>query len=172
MRIAVLGNSGSGKSTLANWLASAMGAGLLDLDTVAWEPGKIAVPRSAEAAAEEVGDFCSRHENWVVEGCYAGLISITFAHDPLLLFLNPGEEQCVANCQSRPWEPHKYSSKTEQDERLAFLLSWVRQYYSRQGDMSLHGHRECFATYSGQKVEVTAKPRLDPPAPEVLAWLR
>jgi hypothetical protein len=89
----------------------------------------------------------------------------------LLLFLNPGEEQCAANCQSRPWEPHKYTTKADQDERLAFLLSWVRQYYTRSGDLSLAGHRECFDAYSGPKAEVTVQPALDPPAPEVLRWL-
>ena len=39
MRIAILGNSGSGKSTLANWLAESADLAVLDLDTVAWEPG-------------------------------------------------------------------------------------------------------------------------------------
>lgn len=39
MRIAILGNSGSGKSTVARWLAEHSGAALLDLDSVAWEPG-------------------------------------------------------------------------------------------------------------------------------------
>ncbi len=39
MRIAIFGNSGSGKSTLANWLAESADLAVLDLDTVAWEPG-------------------------------------------------------------------------------------------------------------------------------------
>ncbi len=41
MRIAILGNSGSGKSTLARRLAAEAFAAVLDLDTVAWEPGEI-----------------------------------------------------------------------------------------------------------------------------------
>ena len=41
MRCAILGNSGSGKSTLARLLAADDGATLLDLDTVAREPGQI-----------------------------------------------------------------------------------------------------------------------------------
>src|SRR5262245_4204986 len=59
MRVAIVGNSGSGKSTLASQIATAHGVESLDLDTVAWEPEKIAVPRSAEASAAEVAAFCS-----------------------------------------------------------------------------------------------------------------
>lgn len=155
MRIAVIGNSGSGKSTLARSLAAPSNAPVLDLDTVAWEPGQIAVARSPEAARSDVRAFCSSHEHWVVEGCYASLVNVALEFSPRLLFLNPGEEQCLANCRSRPWESHKYASKKEQDERLAFLLSWVSEYYRREGEMSLAGHRACFDAYSGAKEELT-----------------
>ncbi|MBK7598187.1 MAG: dephospho-CoA kinase [Acidobacteria bacterium] len=67
MRIAILGNSGSGKSTLARWFAARSGATLLDLDTVAWEPGQIAVPRAAQDAEAEVVSFCLKHPDWVIE---------------------------------------------------------------------------------------------------------
>jgi len=155
MRIAILGNSGSGKSTLAKWLVTRSGAMLLDLDTVAWEPGQVAVPRPAAAAEEDVRKFCAGTDDWVVEGCYANLMRVALRFDPRLLFLNPGEEQCVRHCKSRPWEPHKYSSKEEQDERLSFLLTWVGEYYRRDGEMSLAAHVECFRTYAGAKHEFT-----------------
>lgn len=151
MRIAILGNSGSGKSTLAQRLADNVGAAVLDLDTVAWEPGKIAVPRDPAAAAADVQAFCASHRTWVVEGCYAGLVAATFTFTPKLIFLDPGLEQCLANCRARPWEPHKYASKDEQDERLAFLLQWVADYYTRDGDLSLAGHRALFDAYAGPK---------------------
>ncbi len=157
MRIAVLGNSGSGKSTLARSLAERSGAPVLDLDTVAWEPGQIAVARSPEAAQSDVRAFCSSHEQWVLEGCYASLVNVALEFSPRLLFLNPGEEQCLANCRSRPWESHKYASKQEQDERLSFLLSWVSEYYRREGEMSLAGHSACFDAYSGAKEELTSQ---------------
>ena len=54
------------------------------------------------------------------------------------------------NCEARPWEPNKYGSKQEQDARLAFLLSWVADYYSRDGEM-LAGHRALFDSYTGAK---------------------
>ena len=163
MRIAILGNSGSGKSTLARWLAQRAGAELLDLDTVAWETGKIAVARAPEAAQAEVRAFCARNRQWVIEGCYASLVQIALESSPLLLFLNPGSDQCLANCRTRPWEAHKYKSKEEQDERLAFLLNWVSEYYTRDGDMSLKEHRRCFDAYRGRKVEFTSQPELDSP---------
>jgi adenylate kinase family enzyme len=164
-RLAILGNSGSGKSTLARSIADQWGIPVLELDMVAWEPGKVVVARSPEAAQSDVRAFCSRHEHWVVEGCYASLVNVALEFSPRLLFLNPGEEQCLANCRSRPWEAHKYASKQEQDERLAFLLSWVSDYYRRDGEMSLAGHRVCFDTYSGAKEEVISRGDLD-------EWLR
>jgi adenylate kinase family enzyme len=168
MRVAILGNSGSGKSTLAKWLAARSHAALLDLDTIAWEPNQIAVARSSEAAKADVRAFCSGHAHWVIEGCYASLVTVALDASPLLLFLNPGEEQCLANCRARPWELHKYASKQEQDERLAFLLSWVREYYTRDGDMSLSGHRACFDAYSGAKVELRTQFDPEAPPPEIL----
>jgi len=161
MRVAVLGNSGSGKSTLARALASQSHGALLDLDTVMWEPGQIAVARSADAAKADLQAFCADHEHWVVEGCYASLVAEALRYSPTLFFLNPGVEQCLANCRARPWEPHKYSSKQEQDERLEFLLSWVQEYYTRSGDMSLMAHRACFDAYSGAKVELKMQFEVD-----------
>jgi adenylate kinase family enzyme len=171
MRIAILGNSGSGKSTLARWLAAKVSAAMLDLDTVAWEPSQIAVAKPAGAAERDVQVFCNAHDNWVVEGCYANLVRATLAFSPTLVFMNPGEDQCIANCLSRPWEPHKYSSKAEQDERLHFLLAWVRQYYSRDGEMSFSSHAALFASYAGQKHELLSLLAREPPAQELLNLL-
>lgn len=171
MRIAIIGNSGSGKSTLARWIAETTGAPLLDLDTVAWAPGQIAVPREPHESHRAVTVFCEQHPHWVVEGCYANLVTAAMAFGPRLLFLNPGEEQCVRNCQARPWEPHKYPSKADQDRHLPSLLSWVADYYTRSGDMSLAGHVSCFAAYTGLKEELRTLPMLSPPSPEVMAWI-
>jgi len=144
---------------------------MLDLDTVAWEPGKVAVARAPDAAQADVEAFCTRNRHWVVEGCYASLVGVALNHAPRLVFLNPGEARCLANCRSRPWEAHKYSSRSEQDERLAMLLGWVSEYYSRGGDMSLTGHRACFDGYSGRKVELTTHLAFDPPSPDLLECL-
>ena len=171
MRIVILGNSGSGKSTLGHWLAARSQAALLDLDTVAWEAGQVAVARNADATQADVRAFCSQHSDWVIEGCYASLVGATFAFAPRLIFMNPGVEQCLANCRARPWEPHKYASREAQDEHLAFLSSWVAQYYIRGGDMSLQEHLRCFADYAGPKHALTAQPVLEPPGAQLLSWL-
>lgn len=157
MRIALIGNSGSGKSTLSRQLASAHALPMLDLDIVAWEPGKIAVARDPDAAARDVRIFCESSENWVVEGCYATLVRAALAHSPVLLFLEPGVEVCLANCRSRPWEPHKYESKQEQDQHLESLLAWVREYYSRGGELSLAAHQMLFDEYHGPKRKLTMR---------------
>ena len=151
MRIAIIGNSGSGKSTLARAIARERGWPVLDLDTVAWEPGKIAVPRDPVAARQDVERFCADHSDWIVEGCYADLIAASLRDSPLLMFMDPGMEQCLANCRGRAWEPHKYASKAEQDEKLSFLLTWVREYYERDGSTSLKAHDALYSSYAGPK---------------------
>jgi adenylate kinase family enzyme len=161
MRVAIIGNSGSGKTTLAERLAGDAQAAMLDLDTVAWEPDQIAVARPIEAALADVREFCESHESWVVEGCYAGLVEAALEFTPHLLVLDPGLAQCVDNCRSRPWEPNKYSSMEEQDEKLAFLLTWVEEYYSREGDMSLAAHEAVFERYDGPKEWLSALPAAD-----------
>ena len=155
VRIAIIGNSGSGKSTLARQLSVAGSVDVLDLDTIAWEPKQIAVMRSADSALADVQRFCSCREDWIVEGCYASLIEATLEHQPELVFLDPGSERCVSNCRSRPWEPHKYASKAEQDEKLPFLIQWATEYYTRDGDMSLKGHRDLYQRYTGPKRRLT-----------------
>jgi len=125
MRIAILGNSGSGKSTLARWLGDRSGAALLDLDTVAWEPNKVAVATAEDASVSSVSAFCTSNTSWVLEGCYANLIRAALPFMPILVFLDPGEERCISNCRSRPWEPHKYASKAALAtvEKIAISLS-------------------------------------------------
>ncbi len=157
MRFAILGNSGSGKSTLARQLAARTGAPSLDLDTLAWVPGQVAVPRDPALAAAEVASFCSATERWIVEGCYGGLIRASLAWAPCLILLDPGEATCLAHCRARPWEPHKYASKAEQDAKLAFLLQWVSDYYTREGDLSLTAHQALFDAYAGPKLKLTGE---------------
>jgi len=157
-KIAIIGNSGSGKSTLANNLAAEANLPVLDLDTIAWEPNHIAVPRETDAQISDLTRFCNTNAKWIVEGCYASLIAATQMFKPYLIVLDPGVEQCIANCRSRPWEAHKYASKEEQDAKLEFLLEWVKDYYTRNDDMSLVSHRHVFDSYDGEKLWLQALP--------------
>lgn len=156
MRLAILGNSGSGKTTLALRLAQAHAVPVLDLDTVVWEPGKIAVARNPARVREDVLGFCERNPAWIVEGCYAHWIGEVLVYGPELIFLDPGIDVCVENCRTRPWEPHKYASKQEQDSQLAFLLQWVRGYDERTGPLSRKAHEALFGSYHGVKRRIAS----------------
>ena len=158
MRVAIIGNSGSGKSTLAGQLSAGQMVHTLDLDPIVWEPAQIAVPRDVDLALSDLRTFCESREQWIVEGCYGNLIEASLAYGPELIFLNPGLEQCLLNCRARPWQERKYSSKQEQDSKLPYLLQWMTDYYTRDGDMSFAVHEDLFERYRGPKRMLTALP--------------
>lgn len=152
-RILILGNSGSGKTTMARSLQIESGLPHLDLDTIAWaQPGE-RLPIAESTAALEA--FNRSHKSWVIEGSYASLARAALPFCTEFRFLNPGVEVCAANCQRRPWEPEKYASPKEQNDRLAFLLEWVRGYASRDDEYGLAQHRALFAGFDGVKHEYT-----------------
>jgi adenylate kinase family enzyme len=150
MKVAIIGNSGSGKSTLARALAASPATATLDLDIVFWEPDKLEERPSADRIAE-VQRFCHAHDSWIIEGCYTDLIEVTFPWDPELIFLDLGQEICVENCRRRPHEPHKFTTKEDQDEKLDFLIKWVSDYYHRDGLISYDAHNNLFDRYEGPK---------------------
>ena len=158
MRIAIVGNSGSGKSILARLLGDVHALPVLDLDTVVWEPGSVAVLRNPADAAADLRAFCDAHDNWVIEGCYGNLTRVALERSPVLVFLEPGVDACLANGRNRPWEPHKYASKAEQDERLELLLAWVEEYYTRTDSLSLADHQALFDGYTGHKLLLAQQP--------------
>jgi adenylate kinase family enzyme len=154
-RVAIIGNAGSGKSTLARRIAAECGAPVLDLDTIAWEPGKPAAPRASDAAVRDVRAFCAANESWVIEGCYGDLVEAVLDGSSVeLIFLNVFEEDCVRQCRGRAWEPHKWKTQEAQDAHLECLLEWVRGYYTRDGVLSQRGHRAIFERYVGPKREI------------------
>jgi adenylate kinase family enzyme len=159
--IVVYGNSGSGKTTMARELAAA-GLAHLDLDLIAWDTPGVRRPLSESVTALE--EFVATHPDCVIEGCYADLVEAALPWCSELRFLNPGVEACLRNCRARPWEPEKYASAAEQDERLAYLLEWVAQYGVRDDEYSLRRHREVFAGFGGPRREYTAAD-LQPVAP-------
>ena len=153
MRVLVFGNSGSGKTTYARTLATREGLAHLDLDSIVWEPGKIAVQRPRESAAAALKSFIDSQASWVIEGCYGELVRAASLHCTLLVFLNPGMKACMANNLKRPWEPHKYASLDLQNAMLSQLQEWVTGYYKREDAWSYRVHREIFDTFAGAKLE-------------------
>jgi len=152
-RIVIIGNSGAGKTTMGDRLAREYGIPHLDLDSFAWE--RPAVRRPFEESVAMIHDFVRANPEWIVEGCYAGLVESILLFATELRFLNPGIEACVRNCRARPFEPRKYASMEEQNARLDFLLSWVREYAEREDEYSLVAHRRLFDGFSGSKREYT-----------------
>lgn len=156
MRLLVFGNSGSGKSTFAHAAAESHDLAHLDLDSIVWEPGKIAVQRPAADIHASLKEFISTNAHWVIEGCYGELVQMAAPYCSELIFLNPGAEICLANNLRRPWEPHKYASKAEQDAMLENLQKWVASYYERDDAWSYKAHRAIFDAFAGAKSERTA----------------
>ena len=152
-RIVIIGNSGSGKTTMGDRLAAEHALPHLDLDSLAWEsPG---VRRPLEESIAMMHAFVEANLEWIVEGCYSGLVESILPFATELRFLNPGIDACVRNCRARPFEPHKYASREEQNARLEFLLSWVREYAVRDDEYSLAAHRRLFDAFAGPKLEYT-----------------
>lgn len=156
MRVLIMGNSGSGKSWRARALAGEHGLAHLDLDTIYFVPGKIAVQRPMQEVLANLRAFVDAHSACVVEGCYGDVIEAALPWCDELVFMNPGKDACLANNAKRPWEPHKYDSKEKQDSMLPFLLDWVGKYYERDDNCSLAFHRRVFDAFAGRRSEVSA----------------
>ena len=161
MRIVVFGNSGAGKSTYARTLAARDGLAHLDLDSIVWEPGQVAVPREADAVRAALQAFIDGHARWVIEGCYGELVALAARTCDELVFLDPGLEACLEHNRRRPWEPHKYASREAQDAMLDALQAWVAGYYTREDAWSHRAHCALFDAHEGPKVRVSAPVRIE-----------
>lgn len=99
-RVVIFGNSGSGKSTYAKVLAEEKNCSHLDLDTIAWAPD-VNPPQRLPIieSINKINAFIKANENWVIEGCYADLLSETLPYATEIVFLNPGTETCISNAK-------------------------------------------------------------------------
>jgi adenylate kinase family enzyme len=153
-KILIFGNSGSGKTTLANQLSDKFSLTHLDLDILAWLDTQPPARKPLAESIKIMDDFLSQHDNWVIEGCYADLLSYVSKKANEIIFLNPGIDVCISHCENRPWEPHKYKSKEEQDENLDMLIEWIKQYNKRDDEFSLKAHQTLFNSFKGIKKEI------------------
>ena len=77
-RIHVIGNSCSGKSTLAAQLADALGAPVVELDAINWQPGWVGLNATNPDELERRIREATRRERWVVAGSYKKISQRTF----------------------------------------------------------------------------------------------
>lgn len=151
-KILIFGNSGSGKSTLAKQLCQRDNLAHLDLDILAWLPNSPPQRQPLDISQQQIKDFIDTHGSWVIEGCYTDLLEFAATFSNQLIYLDLPVEACLANAQSRPWEPHKYQSKQAQDANLPMLLDWITQYYQREDVFSAKAHQSFYQGYQGDKV--------------------
>lgn len=122
---------------------------------VAWQPDAEEPTRRAfEASQRDILAFVETSQEWVVEGCYADLLSVALPHATEIVFLNPGTATCIANARKRPWEPHKYASPEAQNANLVMLVDWIKAYDQRRDEFSYAAHRRLFDGFAGKKTEL------------------
>ncbi len=155
-RVLIFGNSGSGKSTLAQHLCSAEQLPHLDLDTLAWKPVSPPERKPISESRQEILNFIDVSDSWVIEGCYSDLLEIAEPFSTEIIFLNLPIEACIENAQHRPWEPHKYKNKEEQDSNLGMLIEWIAQYPKRTDTFSKSSHTRLYDQYAGKKTMYTS----------------
>ena len=150
-KVLIFGNSASGKSTLAKQLAESEQLAHLDLDMHAWQPTNPPTRKPLKESARAIEQFMQLNESWVIEGCYSDLLVIAESAATDIIFMNLPIEDCIVNANNRPWEPHKYESKTAQDANLAMLVEWISQYELRDDSFSKAAHLGFYHNYIGDK---------------------
>jgi len=155
-RIVIFGNSGSGKTTLAKQLSEHYQLAHFDLDLIAWLPTDPPERKPLDDSRTSIDQFCSANGSWVIEGCYGDLIDYVCRRAKQMIFINLPVEQCVNNARSRPWEPHKYSSKEAQDSKLEMLVDWIKAYEVREDSFSQRAHQVLFDEFDGRKMMKTS----------------
>ena len=150
-RILVFGNSGAGKSTLAKRLSELDCRAHLDLDSLAWLETVPPQRAPIEDSKTLLDAFTAEHNHWVIEGCYTDLLELLAEQADAIIFLDLPVADCQMNAKARPWEPHKYESKSAQDANLDMLLEWISAYEARTDTFSRAAHQKFYSQFSGQK---------------------
>ncbi len=160
-RIIIFGNSSSGKSTLAKRLAMKYSLDHLDLDTIAWKKSKTPERMSIGMSEIILKKFISTSNSWVIEGCYSDLIDLVLDESTEIIYMKLPIQLCILNAQKRPWEPHKYPSKKDQDKNLDMLINWISEYSTRTDTFSEFAHDQIFMNYQCKKNIIKSNEHLE-----------
>jgi len=165
-KILIFGNSSAGKSTLAKRLIEEADLLHLDLDTIAWRnvkpssnepPVRMPLTDSGRLIQAFTQNAKERDLGWVIEGCYTDLLELAKAAAGEVIFLNLSIGDCLQNAKVRPWEPHKYESKEQQDANLSMLIEWIKEYETRTDGFSLAAHQQFYDNFVGIKTMITKR---------------
>ncbi|RKF13748.1 shikimate kinase [Alginatibacterium sediminis] len=154
-KVLIFGNSGSGKSTLARRLSTEQNLVHLDLDTLAWKQGEAVIRAPLAESEKTIHNFMNGNTAWVIEGCYADLLTIALPFATDIIYLNLPIPICIKNAKMREWEPHKYQSKAAQDQNLNMLIEWISQYDERSDTFSKTAHLQLYNCFDGPKQMLT-----------------
>jgi len=128
---------------------------------LAWQPTNPPTRSPLRQSEQAIDEFMQSHNSWVIEGCYSDLLTIAQSESTEIIFMNLSIEDCIVNANSRPWEPHKYDSKTAQDANLAMLIEWISQYELRDDTFSKAAHITFYQNYVGVKKMLTSNEILE-----------
>lgn len=122
---------------------------------MAWQatdpPERKPLPESNLAISE----FLNANDGWVIEGCYADLLTLVQPHSSEAVFMNLPVALCIENARKRPWEPHKYESEQAQNKNLDMLVGWISQYPERNDTCSEAAHKQLYEQYPYKKTMLT-----------------
>lgn len=119
-RIIVVGSCGSGKSTLCRQIGKITGLKVIHLDRLYWKPGWIPL-------ADE--DFKNLHkkilekENWIIDGNYAGSLSIRLEKADTVIFLDVNRYLCVYRVLKR-WLQYRGKSRPDMTAGCFEKMDW------------------------------------------------
>lgn len=132
----------------------------LDLDTLAWQATEPPTRKPISLSKKSLDAFMTKNPCWVIEGCYTDLLMWVAEHANQAIFMNLPVAQCQKNASNRPWEPHKYISKAEQDANLPMLLDWIAAYEQRSDGFSYQAHLKLYKQFpsSKHKQQITENP--------------
>ncbi len=140
-RVNVVGSSGSGKTTFGATLARHLGAPLVELDALAWQPDWVATP--LDELRERV-TTATAGDAWVVDGNYQVVRDIVWARVDTVVWLDMSYPrvmwQVVARTFRRAarrevlWNGNRESLRTALLRRDSIILYAATEFHRRRRD--------------------------------------